>query len=258
MKWLLEKSSKYLYYLLFVSVLFSCVPQKKLKYARKTKYSKDIYENVRTQKPIRPFDELYIKILSIDEKTAQIFYNPNDLRLTNNMNLISYLVNENGDINFPFIGNINLKGLSLDEAGEKLQTSLDEYLPDTEVIVKFVNNHITVLGEVERQGEFIFTNDKITVFQALGLAGGISRYGKREEVILIREIEDKINYFTLDLTEREIVQSPYYYLLPDDVLIVEPLRAKSWSYQNVTYTTMLTSITTFIAILLTIRQFYSV
>ena len=239
---------KYLYLIMLIGAISACVPQKKLKYVQETKDSKDVYYNERVQKPIRPFDELYIKILSIDEKTAQIFYNPNELRSTSNMNLVSYLVDEEGNINFPFIGNVRLQGLTLTQAGEKLQSSLDEYLPNTEVVVKYVNNHVTVLGEVGREGEYFFTDDKITIFQALGFAGGISRYGKREEVILIREVNNEISYITLDLTKRDIVQSPYYYLLPNDIIVVEPLKAVSWSYQNVTYTTLLSTITTFIAL----------
>ncbi|MFW5759931.1 MAG: polysaccharide biosynthesis/export family protein [Cyclobacteriaceae bacterium] len=242
-------SSRYNYLFIIFLVFASCVPQKKLKYARETHHSKTTYENIRKQKTIRPFDELYIKILSIDEETAQIFYNPNEMRGISNLNLLSYLVNENGNIDFPFVGKILVKNLTLDQAGQKIQNSLEEYLPNTEVVVKYVNNQITILGEVERQGEYVFVDDKITIFQALGLAGGISRYGNRENVVLVRDMDNKITYHEIDLTRRNVVESPYYYLLPDDLIIVEPLRAKSWSYQNVTYSTLLSTVTTVLAIL---------
>ena len=95
-----------------------------------------------------------------------------------------------------------------------------------------------------------FSQDKLNIYEALGLGGGITRYGNRKNVILIRNEGDKIMHYRLNLSDSKIAGKDTYYILPNDVIVVEPLKAISSSYQNITYTTILTSITTLIAILL--------
>ena len=92
--------------------------------------------------------------------------------------------------------------------------------------------------------------DKINIYEALGLGGGITRYGNRKNVILIRNEGDKIMHYRLNLSDSKISGKDYYYIMPNDVIVVEPLKAVSSSYANITYTTVLSSITTLIAILL--------
>jgi polysaccharide biosynthesis/export protein len=106
------------------------------------------------------------------------------------------------------------------------------------------------MGEVQRQGVFAFTQDKINIYEAIGLGGGLTRYGDRKNVILTRHVGEKIVHYRLNLSDSKIATKEYYYILPNDVIIVEPLKTISTSYQNITYTTILTSITTLIAVLL--------
>jgi polysaccharide export outer membrane protein len=106
------------------------------------------------------------------------------------------------------------------------------------------------MGEVVRQGVFPFTQDKLNIYEALGLGGGLTRYGDREKVILIRNEGGTIRHYRLNLSDSKIAGKDYYYILPNDVIIVEPLKTISTSYQNITYTTILSSITTLIAVLL--------
>ena len=118
------------------------------------------------------------------------------------------------------------------------------------IIVKFIDNQVSVLGEVQRQGVFSFSQDKLNIYEALALGGGLTRYGNRKNVILIRQEGDKIMHHKLNLADSKIASKDYYYVLPNDVVVVEPLKSVSTSYQNITYTTILTSITTLIAVLL--------
>jgi polysaccharide export outer membrane protein len=118
------------------------------------------------------------------------------------------------------------------------------------VTVKFVGNQISVLGEVDKQGVFSFAQDKLNIYEALALGGGLTRYGDRKNVILIRQEGDKIMHHKLNLSDSKVAGKDYYYVLPNDVIVVEPLKSVSSSYQNNTYTTILTSITTLIAVLL--------
>jgi polysaccharide export outer membrane protein len=164
--------------------------------------------------------------------------------------VIGYLVDEKGEINFPFVGNINVVSLTTEQASKKIQGALNDYVSNTSVIVKYVDNQVTVMGEVLNQGVYTFTKDKLNIYEALSLGGGLTRYGNRNNIILVRNKGDKIMHYRLKISDSQITSKDTYYILPNDVLVVEPLKAISSSYQNITYTTILASITTLIAVLL--------
>ncbi len=233
----------------------SCVPTQQLRYFNDINELDEPGVNPRIQKLIMPFDRLYIKILSIDLQTSQIFNATDEMRMSSfggSSGLLGYLVDESGNINFPFVGNINVGGLTTSQAGEKIQKALSDYVSNTSVSVKYIDNQVTVMGEVNRQGVYSFTQDKINIYEAIGLGGGITRYGDRKNIILMRHEGGKVMHYKLNMSDSKIITKDYYYILPNDVIVVEPLKAVSTSYQNITYTTMLTTVTTLITILLTI------
>jgi polysaccharide biosynthesis/export protein len=237
--------------LLLLVFTISCVPVEKLSYFNDINDLEEPGANPRTQKLISPFDKLYIKVLSIDPQTSAIFNTSEEIRYGSaGTSVIGYLVDEAGNINFPFVGNINVGGLTTAKAGEKVQKALNDYVSNTSVSVKYIDNQVTILGEVQRQGVYTFAQDKLNVYEALGLGGGITRYGNRKNIILIRNEGDKIMHRKLNLSDSKISGKDTYYVMPNDVIVVEPLKAISSSYQNITYTTVLSSITTLIAILL--------
>jgi polysaccharide biosynthesis/export protein len=226
-------------------VLSSCIPQRKLIYLQdQTSGKQDEYVNVRPEKTIQPFDNLFVQVSSIDEKTANIFGNSGRGSSQTDLNLIGYTVNQDGNIIFPFVGEIYVKGLKLQEAQKKLEEEVGEYLTNISITVKFINNTVAVLGEVSRPGEYSFYRDQITIFQALSLAGDFKDYGDRQNVLLIRESKGKINYYYLDLTNKKIVSSEYYYIIPNDVLIVKPIKAKYRNLNLVNLPIVLTSLST--------------
>ena len=236
-----------IFLMVFVS---SCVPSSQLSYFNDIDVLEKPLVNPKIEKTILPFDKLYIRILSIDAQARQIFDVPGDVRYsTSGTTVIGYLVDEAGNIDFPFVGKINVGALSLSDAGKKIQTALNEYVPNTAIIVKFVDNQISVLGEVQRQGAYSFTQDKLNIYEALALGGGLSRYGNRKNVILIRQEGEKIMHHKLDLSDSKIASKEFYYVLPNDVIVVEPLKSISSSYSNITFTTFLSAVTTMIAIL---------
>lgn len=237
--------------LLIILSVISCVPLKQLSYFNDINELKEPVVNPKIQKTILPFDKLYIKILSTDAQTSQIFNFSEEIRYSNSGNgILGYTVDEAGNINFPFVGKISVGSLTTSDAAVKIQTALNEYVTNTSVTVKFIDNQISVLGEVGHQGTFAFSQDKLNIYEALALGGGLSRYGDRKNVILIRQEGDKIMHHKLNLSDSKIAGKNYYYIIPNDVIIVEPLKSVSTSYQNITYTTVLTSITTLIAVLL--------
>jgi polysaccharide export outer membrane protein len=233
--------------------LQSCVPISQLRYFNDIENISNPVVNPKTQKAIAPFDKLYIKVLSIDPQTNEIFSTGEEMRLGSyggGSGIIGYLVDEKGNIDFPFVGSINVATLTTTQASDKIQKALSDYVSNISVIVKYIDNQVTVMGEVQRQGVYTFTQDKISIYEAIGLGGGITRYGDRKNVILTRNIGEKIMHYKLNLSDSKIVSKDYYYVLPNDIIIVEPLKAVSTSYSNITYTTILSSITTLIAVLL--------
>jgi polysaccharide export outer membrane protein len=228
----------------------SCIPKKKLLYVQETKKNKDVneYVNKRPEKKIQPFDNIYIRVSSIDEKTNDIFSQQGQASNGTNIDLVSYTVNESGYINFPFVGEIYVKGMTLQDAQKHIEEQVGQFLPQISITVKFVNNTVSVLGEVRNPGEHIFYRDQITVFQAFSLAGGFSDYGDMEKVILVREAKNKVNFFYLDLTQKEIVSSEFYYIIPNDVLIVKPINAKFRNLSLINVPIFLTTITTFVTL----------
>ena len=238
--------------LLLMALTVSCVPKKQLSYFNDINELNEPGVNPRTQKLIMPFDKLYIKVLSIDLQTSQIFNSTDEMRSSGNVSsgILGYLVDEKGNVNFPFVGDINVGSLTTSQAATKIQKALSDYVSNTSVIVKYVDNQVTVMGEVNRQGVFNFTQDKLNIYEALGLGGGLTRYGDRKNIVLIRHEGDKVMHYRLNLSESKIATKDYYYIFPNDVIVVEPLKAVSSSYSNITFTTILSSITTFIAVLL--------
>jgi polysaccharide export outer membrane protein len=236
--------------LVLIIAINSCVPTSQLKYFNDIDALQKAIVNPKLQKNIMPFDRLYIRVLSIDPQTRQIFDTPDEVRYSSAASsVLGYLVDEAGNIDYPFIGKVNVGSLSLADAGTKIQTALNEYVPNTTVIVKFIENQISVLGEVQNQGVFTFSQDKMNIYEALALGGGLTRYGDRKNVILIRQEGEKIMHHRLNLSDSKITNNDLYYVLPNDVIVVEPLKSISTSYPNVTYQSVLSSVTTLVAIL---------
>lgn len=104
------------------------------------------------------------------------------------------------------------------------------------------------MGEVQRQGVFPFSQDKINIYEALALGGGLTRYGDRKNIMLIRQESDKIIHYKLNLSDSKIAGKDYYYIMNNDVIVVEPMKAISWSYNNITFTTVLSTLATFLSL----------
>jgi len=227
-------------------LIASCTPTTKLKYVVNDKdvSVKNEFFNDRSEKLIQPYDYLYIKIFSLDPRTNDIFNDQSGN--TFNTELLSYPVDDNGSINLPFIGIVNVKGLNINQAKEKVEKALATGLNDVSVIVRFVSNKITLLGEVNQPGQYSFYDEKVTVFQALGFANGSTTFGDLTSITLIRESNNNIYYHYLNLTEKKIAASEFYYLLPNDILIINPIKAKYRSLQDYPLSiiaTLLSSIT---------------
>lgn len=141
--------------------------------------------------------------------------------------LQSYSIDSEGNVNIPFIGYVKVSDMTLEDASKSIQNTVSEKLLNTTVNVKFVSYKITVHGEVGRQGIVTVFSDRANIFEVTGLAGGILDLGDRKNVQVIRTSKEGNVVYRLDLTSKSIFNSEVYYLLPNDVVVVNPLPAKN-------------------------------
>lgn len=182
---------------------------------------------------ILPKDLLTITVSCSEPQLSAPFNQGNTINTGNsnseNASLPGYLVDNSGNIDFPILGELHLGGLTKSEAEELLRSRLTRYLKETPVIsVRISNYKFSVLGEVASPGTFIVTNEKVNLFEAFAMAGDLTIQGKRGNVKLLREDEQgRKKIIKLDLKDPLIVNSPYYYLQQNDILYVEPNKAKA-------------------------------
>ncbi|NQD71100.1 hypothetical protein HP439_10250 [Sphingobacterium shayense] len=147
--------------------------------------------------------------------------------MTGNQVISGLLVDKDGFIQMALIGKVQVKGLTTYQARERITALAGQYYKDPTVQVRFANYKITVLGEVARPATYTVPNEKVSVLDALGLAGDLTIYGRRENVLLVRDNNGEKELVRLDLNDSRIFQSPYFYLRQNDVLYVEPGKAKA-------------------------------
>src|SRR5690554_2886250 len=192
--------------------------------------------NVKIETSVEPRiqqdDLLKITVSSLNQE-SNLLFNAGILTTTGNNNITTsplnegYLVDKSGEINFPVLGKIKIGGLTKDEAIEELSFRLREYVKDPIVNIRFLNFKVTVIGEVARPSTFTVATEKITILEALGLAGDMTPYGKRENVLVIRDKDGMRSLNRSNLNDKNILSSPFYYLTQNDVVYVEPDKMKA-------------------------------
>ncbi|WP_290794802.1 polysaccharide biosynthesis/export family protein [Flavihumibacter sp. UBA7668] len=146
--------------------------------------------------------------------------------------VFGYLVEADGMIKVPYIGKIEADGLTRKELEEKLTISFRDFTKDPVVNVRFMNYRITVMGEVLRPGIIVLPNERLTILEAIGMSGDLTVMGKRESVMVIREVDGKRIYGRVNLLSSDIFNSPFYYLKTNDVVYVEPAPAKFFARER--------------------------
>lgn len=211
----------------------SCTSTKKIAYFQGAD-EKTIQEQARYyQVRIMPNDNLHITVSSINPEAVRIFNSINTEVTTNlnseSLNIMGYIVDNDGNINFPVLGTVHLGGLTKAEAIDTLKNRISEYVIDPTVNIRFLNYKVTVLGEVARPGTFTVKDERITIPEALGLAGDMTIYGKRDNVLVYRDVDGKQTFHRIDMTSPDVFASEYFHLRQNDVVYVQPNKAKSGS-----------------------------
>ena len=180
---------------------------------------------------IKPDDMLTIVVSALDQDLARPFnlaamsFVGLDGRI-NQTAQQSYLVGSDGNIEFPVLGTLKLSGLNKIQATSLLKDMLKDYIKNPIVNIRTVNFKVTILGEVNRPGTFTINNERLTILEALGLAGDMGLQAERRNVLVVREQDRKKTFTRIDLTTGEMFNSPVYYLAQNDVIYVEPNSSK--------------------------------
>ncbi|MBC9934336.1 polysaccharide biosynthesis/export family protein [Chitinophaga qingshengii] len=172
-------------------------------------------------------------------------------------NISGYLVDKDGNIVLPLIGKMQVKGKSTEEVRLAVTEKATQFYKDPVVNVRFVNFKITVLGEVARPSTYVMPNEKVTLLDAIGMAGDLTIYGKRENILLIRDKDGKKEFVRFNLNNTNLFTSPYYYLQQGDVVYVEPNKSKivSTDASRLKNITIITSAITLLVVILTRVKF---
>jgi len=214
--------------------LGGCVVQNKLPYLQGGRYSTTTPTRVENARPVyllQAGDVLSIKVQSVQPALSDIFNIQGPQTIATGdpgvLYLTGYSVDDAGNITLPTIGPVKVQGLSVEQAQTLVRQKVAAYVRDANVLVKLLSFKVTVLGEVRQPGRYYIYNPQATVLEGLGLAGDLTEFGNRQNIKLIRQTPKGSEVVLLDLTDPNILKSPYYYLLPNDALYVEPQKART-------------------------------
>ncbi len=222
--------------LILLGLLFfisSCIPYKDLILFRKAETPlpelppTNVSKN--TDLPIQPNDALSIMVNCLDPTLAEPF-NLIDRRNGGQVNaespLASFLVDSNGDISYPVLGKIQAAKKTIPQLRDTLTARLKPYIRDPSVNIRRVNFHITVLGEVTKAGTYTVSSERVTLLEAIGMAGDFTPYSDRQRVLVVREENGKVTSTKIDLQTPNFFASPYYFLHQNDVVYIDPKKSK--------------------------------
>lgn len=208
-----------------------------------------LYENGTIQKN----DILKVSVSALDMMSVAAFVTDNiQARTPDQFLLEGFKVNENGKINLPLVGEVEVLGLTLNQASVLIQRELSKSIIDPIVNLNFLNFRFTILGEVNNPGTFSVYNPKINLIQALGLAGDITITGKRNSIKLMREVGGTMTTTIIDLTKSDFIGTDVFYLQKDDIIYIEPTFTR---ITNSGYIGPLGSIATFVSLLLSVAVY---
>lgn len=221
----------------------SCVTQKQMTYLQNADPS--IMDSInahyksQTELVIRPGDALTIFVSALDQEAVVpynlptvVYATPGAANVQTTPMLQYYMVDEAGDIMFPVLGKIHVAGLKRTEAEELIKSRLAQQVVDPMVQVNFLGTKVTVLGEVNHPGQVPITQGRLTILDALASAGDLTPYGRRDNVLVTREVNGKIETARLNLRTADIYTSPYYFLQQNDVVYVSPHKVRAVSSTN--------------------------
>ena len=229
--------------ILMAIVATSCVTQKRMTYLRDAQpESADSINSAfvpQSEMVVRSGDALTIFVSALDQEAVTpynlpmvVYAKPGEQQLSTTPALQYYIVDEEGNIDFPVLGKLRVAGMRRNEIEIYLRKQLETQVLNPLVHVNLVNAKISVMGEVARPGQIALVSGRMTILEALAAAGDLTAYGRRDNVLLTREVDGKIEIARLDLGSKDIFTSPYYYVQQNDVIYVSPNKVRAVSSAN--------------------------
>lgn len=236
---------------LFAVAFASCVPQKKMLYLKDAEMaaenlSKEYVNDRSIDYKLQPGDNLYIHALNtIDERSAASINGDVRGYLSSDANIYlqTTTVDKDGYVELPLVGKVQVKNLTVDEAKERLQQAINTYVNGSMLVVKLASFNLTLLGEVSRPGMYKVYQSQINLFEAISLAGNMTNFAKKDNVKIVRQTDNGSEIIYVDMGSADILSSPYYYLKPNDIIYVEPLKIKQWGFTTFPYSTVISVVT---------------
>lgn len=209
---------KVVFFIAIVSLATSCIPRKQFVY-----FVDEDTTQQPLQKPyepiIQPNDRMRILVNSVDKESSSFFsFSAND----NSANSPGYLVDHSGEIDIPLIGKFHAAGLTTSQAKDTLKGLLEKYINGPTVIVSLLTFKVTILGEIQSPGIYTSDHERLTIIEAIAMAGDLGINAKRENIMVIREKGNGREYGYVDITSKAIITSPYYNLHANDIVYIEP------------------------------------
>jgi len=245
-------------FLFFILIwVTGCQNGKNITYLKNLDISENdkVFLNKNTPYRIKPNDILYVRVLSTNQEVAELYNNnptsgvTSTLRSDADQYVNGFSVDKEGNIVLPVLGKLHVGGLTLEEAYDVIQDQANEFLINATVIVRLMNFKITVLGEVARPGVYSVYNNQATVLELIGRAGDVTSFGDKKHVLVIRPTDDGYKTYEIDLTDKSILTNPGYYLIPNDVIYVKPIKGKAFRVNLPLWSLILSSLTTIIVLL---------
>jgi len=261
--------SRLILFLLIASLAFTSCSNKRLIYLQNSDVvfyedEKDsLYPKTILDYKLQVNDVLNIKVKTTNEKVNTIFngnqssqtYGGNNQRYEDrNTYLNGYTISDSGYVKLPILGFFKVVDKTLNQTNKLLQKSADQYLEDATVITKLMNFKITFMGEFNEAGVINFYQEKLNILEGLTQAGGISDYGNKKYLLVIRQLKEGNKTFRVDLTDRNILATDLFYLMPNDIVYAEPVRSKSIRVFLSEYSLILTTITSTITSILLVAN----
>jgi len=235
---------------IILCLISSCVSQREVEYMQRTDRTPKSFDEAEVPDyRLKPNDELYIKVSSLDDPTSNVFSTASGQQSSSieNMSpfsasLLSYAINKDGFLQLPIVGNIYVKDKTITEISTILTDSLSHILSQPIVKVKLVNRYVSVLGYVKNPGHYPYSQEKLSIFDAIGLAGDVTIFANRTDVMLTRNENGKNVLVRLDLTRPEVLASTYYYVRPNDIIYIKPLKKRIWGISEFPFGILLSSL----------------
>jgi len=228
---------RYTIFFLTIVIASSCVSNKKIAYFQDIQsVNQANLENAAafTEPVIQPDDILSINVFTLNPQSGAIINQASSSPLLGGsastsvaaQQITGFLVDKNGEIELALVGKVKVAGLTTYQARELVREKVAAFYKDPNVQLRFANFKVSVLGEVTSPSSYTLPNEKVTILDALSLAGDLTIYGKRENILIVRDNNGKKEFARLDLNSSEIFNSPFYYLKQNDVVYVEPNKRK--------------------------------